>query len=116
MRAAWQCDCHGEPAPIRTAKRGNGLGRVVLETWLPVLSELTGDEPPYCPWRAYWEPIVVEALSLRGRLEHVDLDAQPAVVVAAMEHLASVQSRIENDDRKAAAKSREAAAKMNGQR
>lgn len=96
------------------APLGDNLGRTVLVSLLPMLAEANGSEPPYCPWRAYWEPLVVEALTLRARRESVDIDRQLAVVVEAMDLLDGTQRRIEAMDRAAEAKARKDAAKMGG--
>lgn len=85
---------------MRIAKPG-GLGRTVIKTMVPMLRDLVGEEPPYCPWRAFWEPIVVEAMRLRGRKASLDIGTQPAVLVQAMELIEATQNRIEIIDRKA---------------
>ena len=92
------------------------MGAHIIRQVLPQMVLDGLDEPPYCPWRSYWEPLVVEALTLRARRDHVDLDAQPAIVVEALEVLEGTQHRLEAADRKQAAEARETVRKLEDQR
>jgi len=92
------------------------MGAHIIRQVLPQMARDGLDEPPYCPWRSYWEPLVVEALTLRARREHVDLDAQPAIVVEALEVLEGTQHRLEAADRKQENANRESARKLEDQR
>lgn len=98
------------------APPGNNLARTIITSMLPQLVESNTCEPPYCPWRAYWEPLVVEALTLRARRESVDLDCQTAVIVEAMDLLDGTQRRIEAMDRAAEMKARKDAAQAERKR
>lgn len=88
------------------------MGAHIIKQVIPEMVREGMDEPPYCPWRSYWEPLVLEALTLRARRDYIDLDAQPAIVVEALSVLEGTQQRLEAKDRKAAADAREAARKL----
>lgn len=56
IREAWGCDCggalRGDPVPPHIRAMGGEV------------EKLTGDRPPTCPWRAFYDPLVSEASNL----------------------------------------------------
>lgn len=86
-----------------------GFGRVAGVTSTTV-ERLTGVAPTSCPWRAYGDPVVSAAMTLRGRVDAgvVDVDQQLAVVVEAMDACASARASVEAFDRRTEREKREA--------
>lgn len=112
-RIAWDCDCGGER--LVAVRRGSlgGLGASV-ERMRSGIARMLGDAPTSCPWRAYADPVVAQALSLRarGKLGSVQLDEQPAVVVDAMMAIDGAQGHVEAMDARAERDRREAERRM----
>jgi hypothetical protein len=113
VRIAWDCDCGGER--LVAVRRGSlgGLGASV-ERMRSGIARMLGDAPTSCPWRAYADPVVAQALSLRarGKLGAVQLDEQPAVVVDAMMAIEGAQGHVEAMDARAERERREAERRM----
>ena len=113
VRRAWDCDCGGER--LVAVRRGSlgGLGASV-ERMRSGIARMLGDAPTSCPWRAYADPVVAQALSLRsrGKLGLVQIDEQPAVVVDAMMTIDGAQGHVEAMDARAERDRREAERRM----
>ena len=113
VRQAWDCDCGGERrAPVRRAAL-SGLGASVERMRSGVLRML-GEPPTSCPWRAYGDPVVSQAMVLRRHWANgaVDIDHQLAVVVDAMLAIDGAQSHVEALDARAERERREAERRM----
>lgn len=113
VRRAWDCDCDGaQRGPVRAATL-DGLGASVTRM-RDGIGKLLGDAPTSCPWRAYADPVVTQALSLRARakLGAVQLDAQPAIVVEAMLEIDGSQNHVEAVDARAERERRESERRM----
>lgn len=78
------------------------------------IAKLLGNAPTSCPWRAYADPVVAQALSLRarGKIGAVELDAQPAIVVEALLEIDGSQNHVEAVDARAERERREAERRM----
>jgi len=98
---------------LRRVPTDSGLGRAVLVLSDNIRRE-TGHEPPTCPWTCYSDPVVGAGIGLANRLEKfsIDVDDQPAVVVAAYELINRTQNHLEAKDRKVQRAQREAEARM----
>ena len=113
VRRAWDCDCdNAQRGPVR-ATTLDGLGASVTRM-RDGIARMLGDAPTSCPWRAYADPVVAQALSLRsrGKLGAVQLDAQPAIVVDAMLAIDGAQGHVEAMDARAERDRREAERRM----
>jgi hypothetical protein len=113
VRQAWDCDCGGERrAPVRRAAL-SGLGASVARMRDGVVRML-GEPPTSCPWRAYGDPVVAQALVLRRHWQNgaVDVDQQLAVVLEAMLAIDSAQNHVEALDARAERERREAERRM----
>lgn len=113
VRQAWDCDCGGERrAPVRRAAL-SGLGASVARMRDGVVRML-GEPPTSCPWRAYGDPVVAQALVLRRHWANgaVDVDQQLAVVLEAMLAIDSAQNHVEALDMRAERERREAERRM----
>lgn len=62
IRRAWQCDCDGESH--KALGREPHPADMAMKTMRRVIGEYTGQEPPTCPWRAMYEPIVDAAIRI----------------------------------------------------
>lgn len=113
VRIAWDCDCGGER--LVAVRRGSsaGLGAAV-ERIRNGIGKMTGDTPTSCPWRAYGDPVVAQALVLRRHWANgaVDVDQQLAVVLEAMLAIDGAQNHVEALDMRAERERREAERRM----
>jgi len=73
------------------------------------IERTTGHEPTSCPWRAYGDPVISAALTLRARVSAgvLDIDQQLAVVVDAHDALDAARCAVESIDRRAEREERE---------
>ncbi len=113
MRQAWDCDCGGERrAPVRRAAL-SGLGASVARMRDGIVRML-GEPPTSCPWRAYGDPVVAQALVLRRHWQNgaVDVDQQLAVVLEAMLAIDGAQNHVDALDMRAERERREAERRM----
>jgi hypothetical protein len=113
VRQAWDCDCGGERrAPVRRAAL-SGLGASV-ERMRSGIVRMLGEPPTSCPWRAYGDPVVAQALVLRRHWQNgaVDVDQQLAVVLEAMLAIDGAQNHVEALDMRAERERREAERRM----
>ena len=115
VRRAWHCDCDGRSHldPVRrVSAAGATVGRIVAGMKRDI------GEPTSCPWRAYGDPVVSAAMTLRRYVEAgvVQIDEQLAVVVEAMEACDAARSTIEAMDRRTERERREAEQRMNAQK
>jgi len=113
VRQAWDCDCGGEHrAPVRRAAL-SGLGASV-ERMRSGIVRMLGEPPTSCPWRAYGDPVVAQALVLRRHWANgaVDVDQQLAVVLEAMLAIDGAQNHVEALDMRAERERREAERRM----
>ena len=113
VRQAWDCDCGGERrAPVRRAAL-SGLGASVARMRDGIVRML-GEPPTSCPWRAYGDPVVAQALVLRRHWANgaVDVDQQLAVVLEAMLAIDGAQNHVEALDMRAERERREAERRM----
>jgi hypothetical protein len=113
VRQAWDCDCGGERrAPVRRAAL-SGLG-VSVERMRSGIVRMLGEPPTSCPWRAYGDPVVAQALVLRRHWANgaVDVDQQLAVVLEAMLAIDGAQNHVEALDMRAERERREAERRM----
>ena len=83
LRRAWRCDCGGaadEHAPIPRA----GVSAYVLGAKAGI-KEITGHEPPTCPWRSFYDPIVSRVIGIatlaNDGLAMAELGTDPPAVV-----------------------------------
>jgi len=113
VRQAWDCDCGGERrAPVRRAAL-SGLGASV-ERMRSGIVRMLGEPPTSCPWRAYGDPVVAQALVLRRHWQNgaIDVDQQLAVVLEAMLAIDGAQNHVEALDMRAERERREAERRM----
>ncbi len=113
VRQAWDCDCGGERrVPVRRAAL-SGLGASVARMRDGIVRML-GEPPTSCPWRAYGDPVVAQALVLRRHWQNgaVDVDQQFAVVLEAMLAIDGAQNHVEALDMRAERERREAERRM----
>lgn len=61
-RERWGCDCDGRSHELG-GYRPDGAHRSIRAI-AKHIEELTGHEPPSCPWRALYDPLVAEVVGL----------------------------------------------------
>jgi len=86
-RRAWGCDCDGESH--RSGAR-SGVELAVITRVREGIAKLVGDEPPSCPWRSFYDPLVMEVISLvraeeKGNLGAVIGDDPPQLLLDALD-------------------------------
>ncbi len=62
----------------------------VIQRMKKGIAELVGSEPPTCPWRAFYDPLVMEVIPLSSYFENGNLAVKvgkdpPAVLLEALE-------------------------------
>lgn len=99
MRDRWGCDCDGvKRRPSEYKQRG-------VTRHLDVIESIAGARPYSCPWRAYFDPLVIEAMRIASFIESGNLAAfrnedMPAVLDDAVSaYWAALQSVIAEERR-----------------
>jgi hypothetical protein len=106
----WGCSCNDErELPVKSCDNSSRLGKVVLTT-IKSINDLTGNEPPTCPWAVYDDAVIQSALKLRHRADKglVNLDEQLAITVDAYELIDKISNHLENVKMKREREQREA--------
>lgn len=82
-RRVWACDCDGESHTLGGYERT--AASVAVRKMAEHIRQITGHEPPTCPWRVYYEPIVKAVVHLRtlaaDGLAELELGPDPAAVI-----------------------------------
>lgn len=62
LRAAWRCDCDG--VSHRSGGQAPAGPVATVNRHLDIIEEITGQRPPTCPWRAFYDPLVMHTMGL----------------------------------------------------
>lgn len=104
---AWDCDC--EPHDEAPTDYDVDVAALHRKSSRAAIEQITGHVPTGCPWRAYDDPVVIEAMESyawfeSGQLEMAIGADPPAVLVEAIRIYHSALASVRAADMKSASK------------